>query len=266
MIRNLLIIAGASFVLMLGCAAGVAALAGPVILKEGWTIPFDDNDDMITVHSRHVSFEGAKPSPTVSRELAWSGEALTVDLPIDVSYVQGPIAKVEVSGPKAYVDRLRLENGRLSMDDQVRNDHNLHGDSLTIDSHGIRIQSNADQVKIVVTAPSVSRFQVDGSGDLDIQNYNQPSLLLAINGSGGVNAEGETKALTLAASGSGDADLDDLKTLNADVSIAGSGNVDLDASKVVKVAISGSGDVSLQSQPATETSNISGSGSVRHNY
>jgi len=264
MIRNLLIIAGASFVLMLGCAAGVAALAGPTIVKEGWTIPFDDDD--VTIRSRHVTFDGAKPSPTVSRELAFDGEALTVDLSVDVTYVQGPIAKVEVSGPKAYVDRLRLENGRLSMDDQVRNDHNLHGDSLTIDSHGIRVQSNADRMKIVITAPSVSHFQVDGSGDLDIQNYDQPTLLLAINGSGSVNAAGETKVLTLTASGSGDAELDDLKTLNADVSIAGSGNVDLDASKVVKIAIAGSGDVNLQSQPASETSNISGSGSVRHNY
>jgi hypothetical protein len=44
MIRNLLIIAGASFVLMLACFAGVAALAGPTIIKEGWTLPFDDSD------------------------------------------------------------------------------------------------------------------------------------------------------------------------------------------------------------------------------
>ena len=264
MIRNLLIIAGASFVLMLGCAAGVAALAGPVIMKEGWTIPFDDDD--VTIRSRHVTFDGAKPSPTVSRELAWSGEALTVDLSVDVTYVQGPIAKVEVSGPKAYVDRLRLENGRLSLVDEARNDHNLHGDSLTIDSNGIRVQSNADRMRIVVTAPDVSHFQVDGSGDLEIQGYNQPGMTLAINGSGQIEAAGKTKSLVLATAGSGDAELDDLQALNAEVAIAGSGNADVNATNQVKIAISGSGNVSLQTQPVSETSNISGSGSVRHNY
>ena len=70
----------------------------------------------------------------------------------------------------------------------------------------------------------------------------------------------------LATAGSGDAELDDLQALNAEVAIAGSGNADVNATNQVKIAISGSGDVSLQTQPVSETSNISGSGSVRHNY
>lgn len=264
MIRNLLIIAGASFVLMLGCAAGVAALAGPTIVREGWTIPFDDDD--VTIRGTHLNIDGAKPAPTVTRELAWSGEALIVDLPLDVTYVQGPAAKVEISGPQAFVDRLRLENGRLTMADQTRHDRDLHGESLTIDGHGIRIHSNADQISIVITAPNVTQFQVDGSGDLEIRDYNQSGLTLAINGSGEIDASGKTQSLVVATSGSGDANLEELRALNAEVSISGSGDADISATNQVKIAISGSGDVNLQTQPISETSSTSGSGSVRHNF
>ena len=267
MIRNALIIAGASFVLMLGCFAGVAALAGPVILKDGWTIPIDQDHDMVRVRfSRHIDTTGAKASPIISRQLVWSGEALTVDLPIDVTYVQGPVAKVEISGPKALVDRLRIEAGRISLTDGDGDHHDLNADSLTIDRNGIRVHSNADQTRIVVTAPNVSSFKLDGSGDLEIRDYNQAVMTLALNGSGDIEVVGKTKTLALALAGSGNAELDELATLNADVSVAGSGNTDLSASKVVKIAISGSGDVSLQTQPSNVTTNISGSGAVRQDY
>ena len=265
MIRNALIIGGASFVLMLGCFAGVAALAGPVILKDGWTIPFDRIEDGAVRRTR-VDINGSRVSPIISRQLAWTGEALIVDLPIDVTYVQGPVAKVEISGPRDVVDRLRLADGRIYMADDESSHRDLYADSLTIDRRGIRIHSNADQTRIVVTAPSVSSFKLDGSGDLEIQAYDQPALTLALNGSGDVNAVGKTTGLVVATAGSGDAELDDLRALNAEVAISGSGNADISASNVVKIAISGSGDVNMNTQPTSESSTISGSGSVRHNY
>lgn len=266
MIRNALIIAGASFVLMLGCFAGVATLAGPVILKDGWSIPIDQDHDMVKVrYSRRIDATGAKTSPIISRQLAWSGEALTVDLPIDVTYVQGPVAKVEISGPRAVVDRLRIEAGRISLVDGD-SDHDLNVDSLTIDRNGIRVHSYADQTRIVVTAPKVSSFKLDGSGDLEIRNYNQPAMTLALNGSGDVDASGQTTGLMLATAGSGDAELEALRAANAEIALSGSGNADISASNLVKIAISGSGDVNMNTQPVSETSTISGSGSVRHHY
>lgn len=261
MIRNLLIIAGASFVLMLACLAGVTALAGPVILKDGWTLPIDKEADFDRTHIR-VGTRAS--SPDVSRELPWSGESLTVELPLDVTYIQGPAAKVQITGPKAYVDRLRLENGRLSLIDE--GDDSVEQGAVTIDRNGIRIQSNSSRVKIVVTAPNVSDFKLNGSGDLKIRAYDQPTLTLAINGSGDVSAEGEAAALFLATAGSGEAELEDLTVTNADLAVSGSGDTRLTASNMVKVALSGSGDVALETQPASLTASSSGSGVVRHNY
>ncbi|ALL12092.1 GIN domain-containing protein [Caulobacter henricii] len=262
MIRNALIIGGASFVLMLGSAAGVAALAGPVILKDGWTIPFD-SQDRGQIHSRHLGSVGKQASPLVSRQLAWTGDTLTLDLPIDVTYVQGPVARIEVSGPAAVVDRLRVDAGRISLAD---GDGNLNADSLTIDRNGIRVHSYADQTRIVVTAPNISQIKLDGSGDLEIQAFDQPTLSLAINGSGDVSAEGKVAVLSLTSAGSGEAQLDDLAAKNADLMISGSGNAVVTAKNVVTIALSGSGDVSLQAQPASLTANTSGSGTVQHDY
>ena len=265
MIRNLLIIAAASFVLMLGSVAGVAALAGPVILKDGWTIPFDHTGDGEFRRS-HIAINGARASPIISRQLDWTGQALTLDLPIDVTYVQGPVARVEITGPRAVVDRLRLEDGRISLSQGDGAAYDLQADSLTIDRNGIRVRSDADQTRIVVTSPDVSSFKLDGSGDLVIKGYDQPALTLAINGSGDIRAVGKTTGLVLATAGSGDAELDELRTLNAEVAISGSGNADIAASNLVTIAILGSGDVDLLSQPVSETTTVSGSGSVRHSY
>jgi hypothetical protein len=107
-------------------------------------------------------------------------------------------------------------------------------------------------MKIVVTAPDVSHFQVDGSGDLEIQGYNQPGISLAINGSGRDRRRGQDQEPGAGHRRLGRRELDDLQTLNAEIAIAGSGNADVNAANQVKIAISGSGDVSLQTQPSAK--------------
>lgn len=271
MIRNALIIAGASFVLMLGCLAGVAALAGPVILKDGWTIPFDEDGDRIVIREngkvihqgRHVGLAGRAASPMVDRQFAWTGkDTLTLNLPVDVTYVQGDDAKIVVSGPQSFVDRLRITDGHIGLGDSDSIDHG----SLTIDAHGVRIASDSDRVRITVIAPAVTRFELNGSGDLEINRYDQPMLALALNGSGDVTAEGKSQQLELVAAGSGDADLERLEARDAKIATSGSGDAEIDVSHEVQIAISGSGDVSLNRKPVSETSTVSGSGEVRHSY
>lgn len=263
MIRNALIIAAASFVLMLGCFAGVAALAGPVIMKDGWTIPFDEDTDVsFTENGRHVSIKGGRPaSPVVSRQFGWTGgDILKLDVPSDVEYVQGPVGKIEVTGPKSMVDHLVVDGGAIRLAGDIE------GESLTIDRNGIRVQSGPDRLKIVVTAPGVRRFELSGSGDLDIAGYDQPTLAVSIAGSGDVSANGKTTALDVKTNGSGSAYLDRVTTKDATVAIQGSGGVDISPSANVKIDITGSGDVSLQSEATNVVSSISGSGSVRQAY
>ena len=270
LIRNTLIVAGASFALAVGCFAGVAAIAGPELMTKGWTIPFGDNATVTITDDngkvirtvRHVGAGGA-PSPMVDRTLPWTGkDTLIIDLPVDVVFVQGAEAKIVVSGPKTYVDRLKVEGGRISLDDINLADSAV----MTLGPDGLQVRSDRDRMKITVVAPDVTRFELRGSGDLDIRRYEQAALGLDITGSGDVEAEGKAKAVTVDNSGSGYADLGDLKTQEVVIDVSGSGGGAVFATGKAKIEISGSGDVELRTEPKMVTSEITGSGEVRREY
>lgn len=271
LIRNTLIVAGASFALSVGCFAAVAAIAGPEIMKTGWTLPFDDSGDTVIVRdngqvirsSRKVTISGRAVSPSIDRTLPWTGkDMLTIDLPIDVVFVQGAEAKVVASGPQDYVNRLRVDGGRISLDGGDGIDH----DRVTIDAMGLRVESDSDRVKITVIAPDVTKFDVRGSGDLDIRRYDHPAIGVTVSGSGDVDATGRVDVATVDNSGSGYVNLTDLKAKDAVVGVSGSGGGAIFATGKAKIDISGSGDVELRTEPKSVSSEITGSGEVRREY
>ncbi len=257
MIRNLIVIAVASFVLTVVCAAGVVALGGRDLLEHGWSIPgnihVSDNGDDV-----HISVGGREDlGPETTRDLAWAGgPGLTINLPAEVTYVQGPTAKITVNGPKALVDRVAIVDGSL------RFEPNGGESRVTVDGHGVNIDTVRDGLRITVVAPAVTKFVLNGSPSLTLSAYDQPALAVEINGSGEVSGTGKTQALTLTIAGSGDASLADLQAQNADVSLSGSGDAELQARGAVQVAIAGSGDVTLTVKPASLSSNIAGSGDL----
>lgn len=250
MIRNLTVIAVASFVLTVACFAGVAALGGRDLMEHGWTIPaavFDDEENVRILVGPGRNHDSG---PDVTRDLAWSGGSLLrVDVPADVTYTPGPAAKVTVSGPRALVDRIIVEAGRLRFKDDDA-------------AGGSRIRFNRERIKITVVAPDVKTFVLNGSPELTLAGYDQPDLVVEINGSGEVRGAGQTQTLSLEIAGSGDASLAELQANNANVSISGSGDAEVSARGAVQVAIAGSGDVTLTLKPASLSSNIDGSGDL----
>ena len=248
MIRTLLIITGASLVLCIAALAGAAALGGQDMARHGWTWTLRGHGDG---QDETIRFQRADSGPRVTRTLAWDGsDRLSIDVTADVTYVQGDAASVEISGPRDQVEGLRLSGGRLTFDDD---------DDTNVVMFGWR---NHDRLRITVTAPSISRFDLSSSGDLSIRGYDQPTLFVAIDGSGDVEASGRTEALELDISGSGEADLSALETRDADVEISGSGEAAVGPTGAARISISGSGDVDLTRRPASLTQTISGSGDV----
>lgn len=257
MIRNLIVIAAASFVLTLVCAVGVVALGGRELMEHGWSIPGDihvsDSGDDV-----HISVGGREvPGPDTTRDLAWAGgSSLQINLPAEVAYIQGPVAKVTVTGPKALVDRVTLVDGALRLE-------SAGGEArVLVGGHGVNIDAVRRGLKVTVVAPAVTRFVLNGSPSLSLAAYDQPELTVEINGSGEVTGTGKTQALSLSIAGSGDAALAGLKAQNATVSVSGSGDAELSATGAVQVAIAGSGDVTLTVKPASLSSNIDGSGDL----
>lgn len=271
LIRNTLIVGAASFALATACFAGVAAFAGPEIIKNGWTLPFDRNGDTIVVRENgkviraHGSsiLQGGPAAPSIDRTFPWSGgDSLILDLPVDVVFVQGAEAKVVASGPKTLLDRLRVDGGRIHLADGDEVDH----DTLTIDARGLHVDSDSDRLKITVIAPNVRRFEVQGSGDLEIRRLESPDVDLTLSGSGDISARGKVEVVRVDSSGSGHAELSDLKAKDATLDLSGSGGAALFATGKAKIDISGSGDVELRTEPKSVSSEINGSGEIRREY
>jgi hypothetical protein len=267
MIRNLTIVAVASFVLCVGCFAGAFALGGRDLIQHGWTIPSDwhvevnDDNDSIHVSPGHVRVGDGE---TATRQIAWTGgDALQVDVPAEVIFTQaapGAGASVKIVGPKRLVDRVILENGRLTFKDDAGSGN------LVINGHGIEVLSDDEQLSIEITAPGVRDFTLNGSGALYLKGYDQPSLAVQINGSGHVEAQGKARQLDLQVSGSGEADLESLEAGDSKIAVAGSGEAHVAPHGATEVDLAGSGEVYLTAKPTTLTSNVAGSGEVHQDW
>lgn len=256
MIRTFFIIAGSAFLLSIVAFAGAAALGGREFFSEnGSTWIIEDREDGTSIRRRAENDDPDEMETT--RTVPWSGgDALTVQLAADVTYVQGPAATVVITGPESAVQRVRIDGGRLSLDDGP--------ERATVRVGGGSIQgwSDTDRLRITVTAPSISRFDLEGSSDVDLRDYDQDTLALALSGSGDVTATGRVRALDLDITGSGDVDLSDLTTTDANVDLSGSGQARIAPTGQAEVSISGSGDVDLTTRPARLIQDISGSGDV----
>lgn len=266
MIRNLTIIAVASFVLAVACLGTAFAIGGrEMVARGGWTIPanlhlnIEDEDGKVTIRNGEVTLEDH--GPNTSRQIAWTGgETLRIDLPAHVIFVQGDKAGVAVEGPEGLARRVVLTDGRLHFDGDGE------GRGFRLDRGGVRVFADSDDLVIRVTAPSVRNFVLNGSGDLDVQSYDQPDLSLTLNGSGEAYASGKTKAVDLKIAGSGEAELTSLTITDAKVAIAGSGEAKLGPTGEADVNIAGSGDVTLTERPARLSKSIAGSGDINESW
>ncbi|MDP3655612.1 MAG: DUF2807 domain-containing protein [Brevundimonas sp.] len=249
MIRTLLIITGASLVLCIATLSGAAALGGNDLARHGWAWTFRDGGE-----ERSIRIERPINSPPVTRTLAWTGgDRLQVSIPGEVVYIQGDRPSVVVTGQKTMVDRVRLIDGRLQYDTDDDVDHVIFG------------WAGRERLKVTVTAPSVTRFDLESWADLKIRGYDQPTFHLTVSGSGDVDAAGETQTAMIDSTGSGDSDLSALRMTDVRVAVSGSGDVRVGPTGAARIDLSGSGDVDLTRRPANLQQSISGSGNIDQN-
>ena len=142
---------------------------------------------------------------------------------------------------------------------------------------------NNDHAKVYVTAPSLDKLSISGSGDITttdiLKNSREiemnvsgsgnikgqvdaPSIKVSVGGSGNVSLTGRTKDFTCTVSGSGDINCTGLESENTIVKVSGSGNAHVFASVHLSATVSGSGDVYYRGNPANPEIHTSGSGSV----
>ena len=248
MTRLLVIIAAAGFVLAVVCFALAGRFAGdlpfPAFIE---AMHWSGGDDRPSWRwhggwgGHHHSWFDAS-GPAVSRTLAWSGgDSLIVEVPAEVSFTQGPTTSLTVSGPKGAVDHLVVRDGRIQFDSGMR---------------------WVSPLKIVMTAPGITKFDLSGAASLSIAGYKQDALNIDLSGAGAVSASGEARHVALDISGTGHADLSGMAVEDADVDISGAGDARIAPKASADIEISGAGAVTLLTRPAKLTTDVSGFGQI----
>jgi hypothetical protein len=248
MIRALVIVAVAGFLTSVACITAAIAIGGPdAIARSAWSWDWsEDWGEHRGWGPHHFGFwrrEAREAGPQANRDFPWSGDRLEVNAPAQIDYVQasGP-AKLTISGPRAALDRVRVEAGRISL---------LPG------------PGGWNELHVTLSAPDVSRFELNGADRLNITGYNQDKLALSASGHAEIRAAGQAHSVTLSLSGAGAADLAELKTARADIDISGAGAATVAPTDWARVQISGMGDVNLLTRPKQLESHVSGAGRVR---
>lgn len=264
MIRSLILIAAASFVLAVACLGGAAALGARYFMQHHDWAGSDWAGRNWAGHDWGAGWRpgwvwgwrggrwtgsgddrAADGGAAVTRQIAWTGgDSLDVDLPADVRFTQAPgPGKLVITGPKGAVDRVELWGPHLR-----------YGDG----GFGFDV----GRVTVAMTAPDVRRFAISGDGSLSIDGFDQDELDVQVSGDGDVHAAGKAQTARLDISGDGDVDLGGVKTDSAEADISGSGHAAIAPASAADLRISGDGEIDLLTHPAKLTSDVSGSGRI----
>lgn len=160
----------------------------------------------------------------------------------------------------------------------------VQGSKLSLDIKGGRcIDEDDNEVKIYVSSPSYTAIElygsgdisndtpldlldleidINGSGDVSLDDLSVDDYEISISGSGEVSLSGDSADVgIIEITGSGDVKVDDLVTNDLTIDISGSGDADVNVVDQLKVDISGSGDVKYSGNPSVDV-DVTGSGNV----
>ena len=124
----------------------------------------------------------------------------------------------------------------------------------------LEVSGSGDTTATGVAGQSLD-LDVSGSGSIDIDRLEVDAVSVDISGSGSVSIVGDADDLNLSISGSGEYDGADLVTVSAKVRVSGSGDAVVHAVDQLDATVSGSGNIEYLGDPSV-TSSTSGSGSI----
>lgn len=229
---------------------------------------------------------GSAEAP-VTRDLGWKGgDSFGVGMSADVTFTQGPVAKIVVTGPKEVLDHVVLEGDTVRIRDFTWWGWNA---------------ARYGRVTIVASAPHVRQVNASASARIDVGAMQEPTLDMnasssasirgtlqattvnlkasssgsirgtvkaqalraSAHSSARVNVGGSADRVDADASSSGDVDLRELTVRDATIRASSSGDVVASPSRSADAKASSSGSVRLLQRPPQLNSETSSSGSIR---
>ena len=157
------------------------------------------------------------------------------------------------------------------------------GDELIIETDRGRCLRSRNNIYVEVGMPDLSVAELEGSGNMSINNFDVPSMDVRLTGSGNIdvnncyagnlnayldgsgeiNLSGEARTVNYRLTGSGDIMAVNYIVDNCYVTLLGSGTIEVYALEILDVVLTGSGDVYYYGNPVL-TYEITGSGDIIH--
>ncbi len=150
---------------------------------------------------------------------------------------------------------------------RLSGDDNILPDVTTVVTDGVLVielegnYSFRNDLVLSISTPSLERFTIAGSGDIEILGVAAEELALEIEGSGSIHAQGNARRLDASIEGSGQMVLSELSVDAAELSIEGSGAICVRVAHDLRYSIDGSGDIRYAGDPDLQ-GDVEGSGSV----
>jgi hypothetical protein len=194
-------------------------------------------------------------------------DGLILESECDVQLIQDRQYRVEVEGFESLMPFIEtfVSQGRLvvRLDPSFRYRHN----NLLVRIYAPDVWdiTNSGSGKICTNNRHNfgSELRVNNSGSGDIILRGDADLAkVTISGSGDVSLDGDAAELEATLTGSGYLQAFDFDVSAADVHVSGSGNAELDVFRLLEARVSGSGDVIYEGSPRVVAS-VTGSGRVR---
>ncbi len=225
---------------------------------------------LFIVPSSCKKITGKGPVVTETRQTT-SFDGLDVRIPADAYFTQDSVYKLELHAQENILDEIEtvVINNNLQIRFRHHNTNIRSSDGVTIYVSGPDVRSftvdGSGYLEVPAPfTPANLHVQVEGSGNIRLNNVTTTEINADIDGSGSIHVNsGNGNAANLHISGSGSMDMSGVMVKDADAGIRGSGNIKLFATQNLNANISGSGTILYKGSPAVKT-HISGSGTVSH--
>jgi hypothetical protein len=174
--------------------------------------------------------------------------SISVHGPISVTVDAGKAQSLTLRGDSRFIQDVTSEvvNGELRLRTREKKNLSWHGDP-----------------RVVITMPALRAIDVEGAGEISLNQIRGDRLDVNYRGAGRVGINGEVKTFTMKAEGVGEVDAKALVANDADVTFRGIGDVKVYARNRLDAVVEGMGGVTYYGKPRTVNKTASGIGSVK---
>jgi hypothetical protein len=179
-----------------------------------------------------------------SRTLDWDGsDHAGLAIPGTANYAPGNDDKVHAAGDAQVLAHLRIRDGKIEMD--CRGWH-----------------SRVKNVTITLPGREFRKFQLAGTGTLNLNGLNQTELAVDMAGLGTITAHGKVDDLSIRMAGVSTADFGQVTGRKAKVKMAGVNKAHIAPTEEADIDIAGPSEVTLHSNPPKLDTRIAGPGRI----